>query len=86
MRNVVEDLAGAGTAKDMPFGMGAEDFAYMAQKNRGAMIMLGAAIPDGIERSHHTAVFDIDEGVIPFGAAILAGTARRFVTGELKNQ
>jgi amidohydrolase len=86
MRNVVEDLAGAGTAKDMPFGMGAEDFAYMAQKNRGAMIMLGAAIPDGIERSHHTAVFDIDEGVIPFGAAILAETARRFVTGELKNQ
>jgi amidohydrolase len=64
--------------------MGAEDFAYMARLKKGAMFMLGAAIDDGIERNHHTAIFDIDERVLPLGAAILAETARRFVTGRVK--
>ena len=85
LRAVVTDLAGEATAQDMPFGMGAEDFAYMTQRKRGAMFMLGAAIADVIERSHHTAGFDIDEIVLPLGAAILAETARRFVTGTIKN-
>jgi amidohydrolase len=78
-RAVADDLAGSQTVQDLAFGMGAEDFAYMTQKSRGAMFMLGAAIPDGIERNHHTAGFDIDESVLPLGAAILAETARRFV-------
>ncbi len=66
------------------FGMGAEDFAYMTQKAKGAMFMLGAAIDDGTLRNHHTDIFDIDESVMPTGAAILAETARRFVTGRIK--
>jgi hypothetical protein len=28
-------------------------------------------------------VFDIDEKVLPMGTAVLAETARRFVTGQL---
>jgi amidohydrolase len=44
--------------------------------------MLGAAIDDEDKRYHHTDTFDIDEGILPEGAAILAETARRFVTGE----
>ncbi len=51
--------------------MGAEDFAYMTRKAPGAMFMLGACI--GAEnRPHHTPVFDIDESVLPLGAAVLA--------------
>ena len=42
------------------------------------------AIADGIERNHHTASFNIDEQVLPLGSAILAETARRFVTGAVK--
>jgi amidohydrolase len=34
-------------------------------------------------RGHHTDIFDIDEGVMPVGAAILAETAVRFVTGKV---
>ncbi len=63
--------------------MGAEDFAYMTQEAKGAMFMLGAAIPDEILRNHHTDIFDIDESVLPLGAAVLAETARRFVTAKL---
>jgi amidohydrolase len=58
--------------------MGAEDFAYMAREAPGAMFFLGGKIAGG--GSHHTPIFDIDEDVLPLGAAILAETARRFVT------
>lgn len=84
MRGVVADLFGQTAVIEAEFGMGAEDFAYMAQQARGAMIMLGAGLPDGVTRYHHTETFDIDENVLPLGAAVLAETARRFVTGQLK--
>ena len=83
MRGVARDLMGETAVVDMEFGMGAEDFAYMAQKAKGAMLMLGAATPDGIVRHHHTETFDIDERILSQGAAVLAETARRFVTGKL---
>jgi amidohydrolase len=83
MRQVTEDLLGEGAVVDAQFGMGAEDFAYMTQKAKGAMFMLGAAIPEGPVRHHHTSTFDIDERILAPGAAVLAETVRRFVTGRL---
>ncbi len=80
MRQVAQDLLGETAVSEAEFGMGAEDFAYMAQKAPGAMFMLGAAINDGVARHHHTETFDIDESVLPIGAALLAETARRLVT------
>jgi amidohydrolase len=83
MRTVARELVGeTAVVTDEP-SMGAEDFAYMTQKAKGAMFMLGAAIGDGLIRNHHTDIFDIDESVLPIGAAVLAETARRFVTGKL---
>lgn len=84
MRQVTRDLGYDSAIKNEPFGMGAEDFAYMTQKAPGAMFFLGAEIPDTVMRNHHTDIFDIDENVMPLGAAILAETARRFVTGQLE--
>lgn len=83
MRGVAHDLVGESAIVNGEFGMGAEDFAYMTQQAKGAMFMLGAAIDDGRIRNHHTDIFDIDERVLPIGAAVLAETARRFVTGQL---
>lgn len=83
MRSVAKEVAGEDMVQEYAFGMGAEDFAYMTQKTPGAMFMLGAAIDDGIERNHHTPIFDIDESVLPIGSAILAETARKFVLGQL---
>jgi amidohydrolase len=45
------------------------------------MFMLGAAVPEGPVRHHHTNTFDIDERVLTQGAAVLAETARRYLTG-----
>ncbi len=83
LAKVSEELVGSAGIRPEPMGMGAEDFAYMSQLVPGAMIMVGAGIDDGVERPHHTNIFDIDEQVLPLGAAILAETARRFLTGEL---
>jgi amidohydrolase len=83
LRQVTGDLLGKTAVHEDEFGMGAEDFAYMAQKAPGAMFMLGASLADGVMRNHHTDMFDIDDTVLPLGAAILAETARRFVTGQL---
>ena len=83
LKAVAVELVGETAVIEEEFGMGAEDFAYMTQKAQGAMFMLGASLPDGIVRYHHTDTFDIDESVLPLGAAILAETARRFVTNQL---
>jgi amidohydrolase len=76
-----QTLLGEAAVQPAEFGMGAEDFAYMTAKAKGAMFMLGAATPDGVQRNHHTDIFDIDEGILPIGAAVLAETARRYLTG-----
>ena len=81
MRGVAREMGGDDVIVNGRFGMGAEDFAYMAQAAPGAMFNLGAKVPGG--GNHHTDYFDIDEDVFPMGAAVLAETARRFVTGEL---
>ncbi len=47
------------------------------------MFMLGAAVPEGPARHHHTNTFDIDESVMVKGAAVLAETARRYLIGGL---
>jgi len=83
LRDTARDLLGQDGVGSDEFGMGAEDFAYMAERAPGAMFMLGAAIPDDVERRHHADDFNIDESVLPVGAAVLAETARRFVTGQL---
>ena len=55
-----------------PF-MAAEDFAFLARAAPGAFFWLGAALEDA--REHHHPRFDIDEGVLPLGAAVLARAA-----------
>jgi amidohydrolase len=81
LQAVAEEMAGEEAVQyQQPFGMGGEDFAYMAQKAPGAMFMLGAKVPNG--GAHHTELFDIDEATLPLGTAVLAETARRFVLGQ----
>lgn len=84
MSNVASDFLGPDAIDRSRTGMGAEDFAYMTRQAPGAMLMLGAAIDDGIVRGHHTPIFDIDERALPIGTAILAETALRFLRGEVK--
>lgn len=70
------------TDEDM-VSFGAEDFAYMTAKVPGAMFRLGVKPSAGTFGGLHEATFDLDEEALPFGAAMLAETALRFVRGEL---
>ncbi len=58
--------------------LGAEDFSIFTDVVPGAMFTLGARI-EGDERQHHNPRFDIDEGCLPIGAAILAESALLFL-------
>jgi amidohydrolase len=51
----------------------AEDFAFLARKVPAVFVWLGAALED--PRQHHHPRFDIDESVLPLGAATLAHAA-----------
>jgi amidohydrolase len=84
LAGVSREYLGDGAFDPSPAGLGAEDFSYMCQQAPGAMLMLGAAIDDGLVRAHHTPIFDIDERCLPTGAALLAETAVRFLKGQVK--
>ncbi|MEZ4715207.1 MAG: hypothetical protein R2851_03840 [Caldilineaceae bacterium] len=79
---MAREMGGDDVIVNRRFGMGAEDFAYMAQACAGnAMFNLGAKFPTAAATI--TDYFDIDEDVFPMETAVLAEAARRFVTGEL---
>lgn len=73
VRRAAEAVAGRDAVLPMERWMGAEDFAFLARKAPGCFVWLGAALPE--PREHHHPRFDIDESVLPLGAALLAGAA-----------
>ncbi len=83
LRQVARDLLGTENVGSEQKSMGAEDFGYMAQVAKGAIMRLGIRTPGEPPRHIHSATFDLDEAALPVGTAILAETARRFVCGEL---
>jgi amidohydrolase len=83
IRDTATQLIGAENVVPRDMIMAGEDFSYMAQASRGAMLNLGTREPGGPDKFVHHPKFDIDEDALPIGAAILAQTALRFVRGEL---
>ncbi|MBO8172282.1 MAG: amidohydrolase [Bacillaceae bacterium] len=82
LTQTIQDLFPGFHIKNEPFGLGGEDFGHMTQVVPGAMFFLGCAFNDDVPRELHTPVFDIDEKCLPVGAAIMAETALRFLSGE----
>jgi amidohydrolase len=76
IKQVAADLLGAEQIKPGEKGMGAEDFSVFTSMAPGAMFRLGCLI-EGDERRGHNPLFDVDEGCLPIGAAILAEAALR---------
>jgi amidohydrolase len=73
LRRALTPMLGEQSVVPMEPMMGAEDFAFLAAQSPGAFFWLGAALPDA--REHHNPRFDIDESVLPLGAATLAQAA-----------
>jgi amidohydrolase len=83
LRDTASQLLGAENVKPEEVVMGGEDFAYMTQGSRGAMLFLGVRQPGGPPKYVHHPQFDLDEQALPIGAAVLAQTALRYIRGEL---
>ncbi len=79
VREMAVGLVGADRVKEAELQMGAEDFSFMARAKPGTFFNLGAK-KDAMDRPHHNPAFDIDEAVLPTGAALLAEAARKFLT------
>jgi amidohydrolase len=78
VRQVGMDLLGEENVGESVLEMGAEDFSYFAREAPGCFFTLGGAVA-GDARIHHHPRFDVDEGCLPVGAALLAETAVRFL-------
>src|SRR5512146_3182146 len=72
-RMAIAETLGPDAFGDILPWMGAEDFAVLQQHAPGCFFWLGAALPD--RREHHHPRFDVDERVLPLGAAALAACA-----------
>jgi amidohydrolase len=82
IREVATDLLGEDNVQRDTAEMGAEDFSVLASEAPGAMFALGVKCPGSEETLQlHSPNFDVDEGALPIGAAILAETARRYLVG-----
>ncbi|WP_240375518.1 M20 metallopeptidase family protein [Bacillus piscicola] len=62
---------------DEPYGLGGEDFGYIAKHVPAAMIFLGAGFSESENRGLHMPNFDIQEDILPVGTSLLAGAALR---------
>jgi amidohydrolase len=80
LEETATDLLGAEHIQSGRQEMGAEDFGFFSSLAQGAMFRLGCKI-EGDERVHHNPRFDVDEGCLPIGAAILAEAALRLLRG-----
>ncbi len=78
IKETANDLIGAENVKPPTDGLGAEDFGCFSELAPGAMFYLGSMV-EGDEREHHNSRFDVNDRCLPYGAAILAETALRFL-------
>jgi len=73
LRSALAGIVGTDGFLEAPATMAAEDFGFLAREAPGVFFWLGAALPQ--PRAHHHPEFDIDEDVLPLGAALLARAA-----------
>jgi amidohydrolase len=78
IKQTASDLIGAENVLPPTDGLGAEDFGCFSELAPGAMFYLGSKL-EGDEREHHNSRFDVNDLCLPYGAAILAETALRFM-------
>jgi hippurate hydrolase len=80
-RNVITDLLGPQAVLPLPTPvMGAEDFSYVLQQTKGAMVMLGVRPADTKRPAPcHSSKMMMDEEAMALGVALHAAVATRFL-------
>ncbi len=79
VRQIAEEILGKNAIVPSEPSMGGEDMAFYLQKVPGCFFFLGSRNEaKGLVYGHHHPRFDIDEGALPLGVAILATAALRY--------
>lgn len=87
MRAVAADVVGEEKIMEIEPMMVGEDMAEILNRAPGALILVGAARPDGTLHSpHHNPTFDFDEGMLPTGVAMLAGAAAAYLDEQASSR
>lgn len=82
-REVCEEILGAAKVKESELIMGSEDYSYFEQKIPGTFFLLGTGNPEkGTNNAHHHPRFNVDDDVLPSGAAVLAGFAWKWLSQQ----
>lgn len=76
------DLLGSDNVLPPVDGLGAEDFGCFSEIAPGAMFSLGCRI-EGDPRALHNPRFDLDEGCLAVGAAVMCESVLRILRGEI---
>jgi amidohydrolase len=82
LAGAVEGLYPEAEVRWRPFGMGGEDFAYIAGSVPAAMAFVGCGPQAGERPRLHSPRFTMDERVLPMGAAILVEAALAAIRHE----
>ncbi len=80
VRGALVELLGDERVVKQPPVLAAEDFAFFAREKPGVFFWLGAAPAD--PHPHHHPRFDIDEAMLPRGAAALAAAASALLLAD----
>lgn len=80
VKAVAGELLGAGSYRDVPPMMGAEDFSFYSQVIPAGFYYIGVRNETlGSVHTGHSPYFMIDEDVLPTGAAVHAAIAERYL-------
>jgi amidohydrolase len=80
---VAQDLLGKDKVSQMKPLMGSEDFSYYLQKIPGTFVFLGVENKEkGIIYPQHHPRYDIDEDILPIGAALHVAVAQEYLAGK----
>ncbi len=86
VRDIAAELVGADRVRELRAPvMGAEDFSYVLQQVPGAMVFLGACLPEldpATAPQFHSNRVVFHEDVMPIGVALHAGVAIRHLAGS----
>lgn len=83
VRDTAIDVLGSDNVTADQFTMGAEDMSEFLNRVPGCFFFIGSANEQkGFTAPHHNPKFDIDEDVLPMGAAVLATAAVKYLNGS----
>lgn len=85
-QNVAGDMVGTHNIKEMPPLMGAEDFSFFAEAIPGYFFFLGMVNETrGHMEPGHSTYYTVNEDVLPYGAALHASLATRYLENQQSN-